>query len=55
LWFNGDAVSAPAGQPGNWTWNVLGHGIVKVVLEFGAGYDPYIAFDQLYFTIVRKE
>jgi hypothetical protein len=55
LWFNGDAVSAPLGQPGNWTWSVSGSGIVKVVLEFGAGYDPNIAFDQLYFTIVRNE
>ena len=51
LYFNGDAVSARAGQPGNWTGYVFGNGIVKVVLEFGAGYDPNIAFDQLYFTI----
>jgi hypothetical protein len=55
LWFNGDAVHAPLGQPGNWIWSVSGSGIVKVILEFGAGYDPNIAFDQLYFTIVRNE
>ena len=50
LYFNGDAVTAPPGQPGNWIWNVSGSGIVRVVLEFGAGYDPNIAFDQLSFT-----
>jgi hypothetical protein len=52
LFFNGDAVSAPAGQPGNWTWNVSGNGIVRVVLEFGAGYDPYVGFDLLHYSIV---
>src|ERR1041384_2218328 len=50
LQFNGDAVSAPLGQPGNWIWNVSGNGIVRVVLEFGAGYDPNVAFDLLSFT-----
>jgi len=50
LLFNGDAVAAPLGQPGNWIWNVSGNGIVKIVLEFGAGYDPNIAFDLLSFT-----
>ena len=45
----GDA-SAPAGQPGNWTWKVSGTGIVKVVLESGIGFDPNIAFDTLSFT-----
>jgi hypothetical protein len=50
LWINGDA-SAPSGKPGNWTWNVSGTGIVKVVLSFGAGYDPNIAFDGLTFTV----
>jgi len=52
LRFNGDAASAPVGQPGNWIWNVSGNGIVKVVLEFGVGYDPNIAFDLLSFSIV---
>jgi hypothetical protein len=52
LRFNGDAVSAPLGQPGNWIWHVSGNGIVKVVLEFGAGYDPNIAFDLLSYDIV---
>jgi hypothetical protein len=50
LWFSGDAVSAQAGQPGNWTWNVSGSGIVRIVLEFGAGFDANIAFDTLTFT-----
>jgi hypothetical protein len=52
LLFNGDAVAAPVGQPGNWVWNVSGNGIVRVVLEFGAGYDPNIAFDLLSFNVV---
>jgi hypothetical protein len=51
LWFNGDA-SAPPGLLGNWTWNVAGNGIVKVVLDFGIGYDPNIAFDHLSYNIV---
>jgi len=51
LWFSGDAVSASEGQPGNWTWTVSGTGIVRVELDFGAGYDPNIAFDSLCFTI----
>jgi hypothetical protein len=55
LRINGDAVSAALGQPGNWTWRVSGDEIVKIVLEFGEGFDPNIAFDQLYFTIVRQE
>jgi hypothetical protein len=46
----GDAIDAVPGEPGNWTWNVTGTGIVRVVLEFGAGYDPNIAFDTLTFT-----
>jgi hypothetical protein len=49
LGFTGDASAAP-GQPGNWTWNVNGAGIVKVILEFGVGHDPAIAFDLLSFT-----
>ena len=52
LFFNGDAVAAPRGQPGNWIWNVSGNGIVRVVLEFGAGYDPNIAFDLLSFNAI---
>lgn len=51
LWLNGDASTAPPGQPGNWTWNVSGNGIVRVALEFGAGYDPNIAFDLLTFNV----
>jgi len=47
---SGDATGALPGQPGNWTWNVSGNGIVKVVLSFGVGYDPYVAFDILSFT-----
>jgi hypothetical protein len=50
LWFTGDAVTALPGQPGNWTWNVSGNGIVRVVLEFGVGHDPNVAFDTLTFT-----
>jgi hypothetical protein len=45
----GDAIQALPGQPGNWTWNVSGNGIVKVVLEFGSGFDPNIGFDLLSF------
>ena len=54
LFFNGDAVAAPFGQPGNWIWNVSGNGIVRVVLEFGAGYDPNIAFDLLSFNAICR-
>jgi hypothetical protein len=43
----GDACSAVAGEPGNWTWNVSGAGIAKVTLEFGVGFDPKIGFDNL--------
>jgi hypothetical protein len=50
LILSGDAIDATPGQPGNWTWNVGGTGIVRIVLEFGAGYDPNIAFDTLTFT-----
>jgi len=50
LWYSGDAVSAAPGQPGDWMWNVNGSGIVKVVLQFGVGFDPYIGFDELRFT-----
>ncbi len=52
LRFTGDAASTPLGQPGNWIWNVSGNGIVRVVLEFGAGHDPNVAFDLLSFTVV---
>lgn len=51
LLISGDAISATPGQPGNWTWNVSGTGIVRVVLEFGAGYDPNIGLDLLSFTV----
>lgn len=50
LHLTGDAVTAFPGQPGKWTWNVSGNGIAKVVLEFGVGYDPNIAFDTLSFV-----
>jgi len=46
----GDALRSAPGDPGNWTWKVTGSGIVKVVLEFGVGYDPLIALDVLSFT-----
>ena len=50
LHLTGDAITASPGQPGNWTWNVSGTGIVEAVLEFGRGFDPYIGFDTLSFT-----
>ncbi|HJR79853.1 MAG TPA: hypothetical protein VJ821_07260 [Anaerolineales bacterium] len=50
LLVSGDAISASPGQPGNWTWNVSGTGIVRIVLEFGLGYDPNVGFDLLSFT-----
>ena len=50
LQVTGDGYTALPGQPGNWTWDVSGTGIVKVVLEFGVGFDPYIGFDTLHFT-----
>jgi hypothetical protein len=46
----GDAIDAAPCEPGNWTWNVSGTGIVRIVLEFGVGHDPNIAFDTLTFT-----
>jgi hypothetical protein len=52
LRFNGDAASPPVGQPGNWIWNVSGNGIVRIVLEFGVGHDPNIAFDLLSYNVV---
>ena len=51
LLVSGDALSATPGQPGNWTWNVSGTGIVRVVLEFGAGHDPNIGLDIIGFSI----
>lgn len=50
LFVSGDAASGLPGQPGNWTWSVSGNGIVKVVLEFGVGFDPNIGFDGLTIT-----
>jgi hypothetical protein len=49
LSLSGDALAAFPGQPGNWTWYVFGNGIVKVVLDFGNGFDPNIGFDTLSF------
>ncbi|HXQ34379.1 MAG TPA: hypothetical protein VN843_10230 [Anaerolineales bacterium] len=45
----GDATAAQPGQPGNWTWSVSGSGIVRVILQFGAGFDPNVGFDLLSF------
>lgn len=50
LWYSGDAISAKPGQPGNWTWEVSGKGIVKLELQFGSGHDPNIGFDKLCFV-----
>ena len=50
LSMTGDAITASTGQPGNWTWNVYGNGIVRVELEFGDGYDPAVGFDTLTYT-----
>ncbi len=47
---NGDAVTAAAGMPGNWTWHVSGTGITRVVLTVGVGPDPNFGLDLLYFT-----
>ena len=47
----GDAVVASPGELGNWTWNLSGTGIVRVVLEFGEGYDPALGLDLLSYTI----
>ena len=46
----GDATGATLGQPGNYPWHITGNGIIKVVLEFGEGYDPNVGFDNLAFT-----
>lgn len=53
LWFSGDAVSATSGQPGNWTWNISGNEIAKLVLAFPEGHDPNVAFDLLSYTITE--
>lgn len=50
LIITGDALRAAPGDPGNWTWDVSGSGITKVVLGFGVGFDPNIGFDTLSFT-----
>ena len=51
LYLTGDACDADPGEPGNWTWEVSGSGIVKVELEINVGIDPNIAFDNLCFTV----
>jgi len=51
LLFTGDAIRALPGQPGDWTWSVSGSGIVKVVLEFGPGFDPNIGFDTIKYIL----
>jgi hypothetical protein len=46
----GDACTAEPGEPGNYTWKVeneTGMGIGYITLEFGAGFDPKIGFDNL--------
>jgi hypothetical protein len=50
LYLTGDAMTSSPGQLGNWTWGLSGSGIVEVVLEFGAGYDPALGLDLLSFT-----
>jgi hypothetical protein len=50
LYFTGDALGAAPGEPGNWTWNIYGSGIERVVLQFPEGYDPNIGFDRLTFV-----
>jgi len=51
LKLTGDAITAAntasLGLPGDWTWNVNGKNMAKIVLEFGDGYDPNIGFDTL--------
>lgn len=47
---NGDALSAPAGMPGNWLWDVSGTGITRVTLDVGAGPDPNFALDGMFVT-----
>ena len=54
LIITGDALRAVPGEPGNWTWRVSGAGIVKVVLEFGSGFDPNIGFDTLSYATECK-
>ena len=51
LYLTGDACTATTGQPGNWTWEVSGTGIVRIELTVNEGRDPNIAFDLLCFTI----
>jgi hypothetical protein len=50
LLVSGDAMSASPGEPGNWTWNLSGSGMVRLVLELGAGHDPNVGFDLLSYT-----
>jgi len=51
LYYTGDACDAEEGEPGNWTWEVSGTGIVRIELLVLEGPDPNIAFDELCFTI----
>ena len=51
LYYTGDACDAEEGEPGNWTWEVSGTGIVRIELLVLEGRDPNIAFDKLCFTI----
>jgi hypothetical protein len=51
LWESGDAVGAKLGQPGNWTWNITGTGIARIVLSFPEGWDPNIGFTRLTYSV----
>ncbi len=53
LRINGDAVRAPAGMPGNWTWEVSDPQgrIARVALDVGVGPDPAFALDTLFYTL----
>jgi len=53
LWFSGDAVGAEYQEPGNYSWNISGSGIKRIVLSFPVGHDPNIAFDLLSFSIAE--
>jgi hypothetical protein len=51
LWLPGDAITARLGEPGNFTWNISGTRIARVVLSFSEGYDPNVAFNRLKFSV----
>jgi len=51
LLVSGDAETALPQQPGNWTWDISGTGIVRIALNFGAGHDPNMGLDIIGFTV----